>query len=158
MRFDLYLAKGKGRGNILDTAALLDQPDETLPLGHLIGVLPQQILDHRKLERMGIVAIICNHARQHHAFLAFVRDGQCCKIAPASGFDFQKASIGTSSRNDRYNHALAPDRWQYVCYIGSLAAIAHIGLRNRKAVYRKISKLHCSSPSPNTAPAPMQIA
>src|SRR3546814_9727502 len=52
---DGQVGKPEGRGDVGDVAALLHQPGEGLPLCHLVGVEPRQILDHRRLDGGGIV-------------------------------------------------------------------------------------------------------
>ncbi|MBL0001842.1 MAG: hypothetical protein IPO97_13300 [Sphingomonadales bacterium] len=67
--------------------------------------MAQQILDHREFERIGVIARIGNHARQHDPFLAFVRNCKGGKIAPASRLDFQAGhplrSLGQSPAQSR---------------------------------------------------------
>ena len=50
----------------------LDQPGEGLPPGHLVGVEPRDILDQRRLDGGGIVAVFEDRAGQRLGLAAFV--------------------------------------------------------------------------------------
>src|SRR3546814_5379192 len=48
----------EGRADVGDFATFLRQPGESFPAGHLVGREPRDILDQRRLDRGGIVAIL----------------------------------------------------------------------------------------------------
>src|SRR3546814_13850378 len=55
-----------------------DETDETFPARHLIGVEPFEVFDHRRLDGVGVVAILKDGARQridiYAVFGTFRRD------------------------------------------------------------------------------------
>ena len=89
--FDLQFGKRKGRGYVLDAAALLDQLCIAFPLGHSIGVLAQHILDHRDFQCFGIVAFTERYARQAYIILALLGGFEAGIITPFACNDLEMA-------------------------------------------------------------------
>jgi hypothetical protein len=45
-------------GHLLDAAPRLDERDERFPLADLVGLHPREIFEHRRFERVGVVALV----------------------------------------------------------------------------------------------------
>ena len=138
----LQFGQRESRGNVLNAAAFLDQPGVAFPLRHLIGILPQHVLDHRNFERLGIVALAQGDAGQRHAVLALPRGLKTGKVAALARDDLEMTGVAVGPDEQRRNHAALDDRRQDVRNVGRLLAAAHIGLGNRKVVQRDLVDVH----------------
>src|SRR3546814_2265946 len=67
--------------------SLLHQPGEGLPLCHLVGVEPRQILDHRRLDGGGIVGYGEDAAGQRLGLARLLRDDPRGMEAPRTRDD-----------------------------------------------------------------------
>src|SRR3546814_18149732 len=87
-----------------------DETDETFPARHLIGVEPFEVFDHRRLDGVGVVAILKDGARQRididAVFGTFRRDNLRGGETPRARDDL--IGIGSAIGADDQRNANAP--------------------------------------------------
>ena len=125
---DHQFGKPEGRRNILDAAAFLRQPDEILPLGHFVGVEPRHVLDHRRLDGVGVVAILKDGAGQRFGVTLFLRDDLGGGEAPRARDDLEGVGAAIGPDNQRHENATLAHGGKDVGDVRRLLGIAHIGL------------------------------
>lgn len=140
--FHLHFGKCKGCGNVLDAAAFLHKAGEALPLGDLVGVLSQQVLDHRDFQRLGIVAVADHDARQAAFFTAFLDRFYACEVATLACQYLEVIGLAICPDKERRQHTARFHRRQDVADIGHLAPAPHIDGGDGKAVQRNVVDLH----------------
>jgi hypothetical protein len=124
----LQFGQREGGGDGLDRPAFLHQPRVAFPLGDGVRCLAQHVLDHRNFERVGIVALGQNDARQGHEALALLRRLKAGEIAPLARDDLEVAIRAIGPDEQRRDYAAPDHRGQNVGDIGRLLALAHVGL------------------------------
>ena len=140
----LQFGEREGCGNILDAAAFLHEAGEAFPLGDLVGVLPQQVLDHRDFERFGIITLADDDARQAALLAAFLGSFDAREIAALACQYLEMVGLAICAHEQRREHAARLHRWQDIADIGGLAPAPHIDGGDRKTVQRDMVDLHDS--------------
>ncbi len=102
------LGEAEGGGDLGDGAAGPEEPGEGLVLGHLIGIEPGHVLDHRGLDGGGVIA-----GRQHAAgrgleLAGLMLDRPGREVAPLSGDDL--VALAVRPDQERHQDAARPDR------------------------------------------------
>ena len=137
---DSKVGQAESGGDVLDLAALLDQPGEGFPLRYLVRIKPCQIFDQRGFDGGGIVARVEDRTRQQrHVGIglgsavpgraAFLGDDLRGMKATASGDDLITIRRAVRADDDR-----------------RLSAVTHVGLAHDQLVERDEFEFHVSTP------------
>ncbi len=117
---------------------------------HLIGVEPRHVLDHRRLDGGGIVALVENRTGEQCRIglsiarrAPFLGDDLGGVEATASGDDLIAIGRAVRADDDRLDDATAAHGRQDIGHVRRLFAIAHIGLAHDQLVERDKIEFHC---------------
>src|SRR3546814_412951 len=113
--------------DLLDTAPRLDERDERFPLADLVGLHPRKIFEHRRFERIGIVALVENGARNGPYRPTLTRHGADGGKTPTPRDDLVMTVRTVRTDQQRNEHAPRANARHKVCDVGVFPLPAHIG-------------------------------
>lgn len=140
--------------DLLHRPSRLHQRDERFPLTDLVGLHPREILEHRRFERIGIVALVENGARDRFHRPAFARDGAHGGKAPTPCDDLVMAFRTIGANEQRNEHPARTDARHKVCDVGDFPLPAHVSGRDGQIAHIDKIELHDCLPSRQPHPAP----
>jgi len=135
-------------------AASADLRDERFPLADLVGLHPRQIFEHRRFERIGIVALVENGAGNGPNRPALTRDRADGGNTPTPRDNLVMAFRAVWTDEQRNQHPARANARHKVCDVGVFPLPAHVGGCDGQVAQINEIKLRDFLPSLQPHPAP----
>jgi len=140
--------------DLLHGPPCLDQRDERFPLADLVGLHACEIFEHRRFQRIGIVAFVENGTRNGPNRPALTRDRADGGKAPTPRDDLEMAFRTIGPNEQRNQHPARADARHKICDVGVFPLPAHVGGGDGQVTQIEEIKLHDYLPSLQPHPAP----
>src|SRR5690606_34419986 len=144
--------------DLLGGASLSDQTGEGLPLAHLVGDEPGDVLDQRGFERGGGVAGLQDGARKPVDRAALLEYGARGEVAAPARDDLEGFAFAGGSDEKRHEDAARADGGQDVRHVGRSLAVAHVELGHAELAKVDVCELHDSLSFGSDRPRPFDLS